>query len=182
MFVHLSVSHSAPRQTTPLGRHPLGRHPLDRHPLDRHFPRQTPPVHTPLWDGHWSGRYTSYWNAFLFLHGYSTCTKYFNITCIDNFLSICFTWVWFFDIFYQKYRFKVVKIRSLDNDTVKCCSSWLEFRMKCLPHSVISMAPVFSVVLPVPQETQFPEPAPVLYFPISQGSQDAPPWPALQTE
>ena len=53
---------------------------------------------------------------------------------------------------------------------------------ECLPHSVISVAPVFSVVLPVPQETQFPEPAPVLYFPISQGSQDAPPWPALQTE
>ena len=41
-----------PGQTTP-GRHPLGRHPLGRYTLP-------PPA-----DGYCSGRYTSYWNAFL---------------------------------------------------------------------------------------------------------------------
>ena len=42
-----------PRADTPfLGRHPLGRHPLSTHPLPR--------------DCHCSGRYASYWNAFLF--------------------------------------------------------------------------------------------------------------------
>ena len=73
MFLHLSVSHSAQRgisawADTPLGRTPppLGRYPtrqtspqadtpLGRHPLGRHSP-----------DGNWSGRYASYWNAFLF--------------------------------------------------------------------------------------------------------------------
>ena len=68
MFLHLSVSHSVrggwcapPRQTPP----PPGRH-SQAEPR-----RQTPPRHTypldrhPLRDGHWSGRYASYWNAFL---------------------------------------------------------------------------------------------------------------------
>ena len=67
----------------PLARHPLGRHPpadtpLGKHPLGRR-PRadtpptgQTPPMQTPpaecmlAYDGHCSGRYASYWNAFLF--------------------------------------------------------------------------------------------------------------------
>ena len=53
-----------PPADTPLGRHPLGRHPLDRHPPDRH------PLPSACWDtptpgGHCSGRYASYWNAFL---------------------------------------------------------------------------------------------------------------------
>ena len=53
IFLHLSVilftggSGRHPREDTPLGRHPPG----------------TPP---PPADGHYSGRYVSYWNAFLF--------------------------------------------------------------------------------------------------------------------
>ena len=48
---------------TPLGKHPPpGRHPLGRHPPDRHTPGQTP---LPRADGHCSGQYSSYWNAFL---------------------------------------------------------------------------------------------------------------------
>ena len=38
-------------------------------PPGRHPPRQTPPPpgkHTPPHDGHCSGQYASYWNAFLF--------------------------------------------------------------------------------------------------------------------
>ena len=65
MFLHLSVSHSvhrgsasvhagqtSPRQTTPW---------TDTHPLGRQPPGQTPAA-----DGHCTGRYASYWNAFLF--------------------------------------------------------------------------------------------------------------------
>ena len=55
-----------PRQTPPLGRHPhpwpppsLGRHPSLRHP--------PPWADTPLQWWSMSGRYASYWNAFLFL-------------------------------------------------------------------------------------------------------------------
>ena len=44
---HPSWADTLPRQTPHPGRHPLGRH--------------TPP------DGHCSGRYASYWNAFLYL-------------------------------------------------------------------------------------------------------------------
>ena len=75
-----------PRQTpladTPLGRHPTGQadpwtDPPGRHPwADTHPPGQTPPwadtpgqMHTPRQtppsSGHCSGRYASYWNAFL---------------------------------------------------------------------------------------------------------------------
>ena len=52
-----------PRQKHPPGRHTLlGRHPLwVDNPLGNPPPRQTP---RPL-DGHCSGRYASYWNAFL---------------------------------------------------------------------------------------------------------------------
>ena len=55
-----------------------GRHPPGRHPLGRHSPGQTPPwadtspgqtsppgKHPPP-DGYCSGRYASYWNAFLY--------------------------------------------------------------------------------------------------------------------
>ena len=46
----------------PYGQTTLGRQPLGRHPPPADIPRQTPP----LPDGHCSGRYASYWNAFLF--------------------------------------------------------------------------------------------------------------------
>ena len=74
-----------PRQTpswaAPLGRHPLGRQPPPADPAWADtLPGQTPPRQTPLpsrhslpgqtppppRDGHCSGRYASYWNAFLF--------------------------------------------------------------------------------------------------------------------
>ena len=80
MFLHLSVSHSvhggfvclsACWDTTPLGRHPS--------PTGQTLPGQTPPGQTrtlgrhPRADSPWadtppphcSGRYVSYWNAFL---------------------------------------------------------------------------------------------------------------------
>ena len=84
MFLHLSVvlftggvsaSVHAGIHPPPLGTHPL---PLGRHPPT---PGQTPPwADTPLArhpplpytsppaDGHCSGRYASYWNAFLFVN------------------------------------------------------------------------------------------------------------------
>ena len=43
---------------------PLGRHPPAHTPVDRHPPADTPWADTP--GGHCSGRYASYWNAFLF--------------------------------------------------------------------------------------------------------------------
>ena len=50
--------YNPPGQTHPSGQTPPGQtHPL----LGRHPPGQTPPFR----DGHWSGRYASYWNAFL---------------------------------------------------------------------------------------------------------------------
>ena len=51
-----------PRQTTPWANTPLGRHP-PRHtsPLGKSSLGRTPPPR----DGHCSGRYASYWNAFL---------------------------------------------------------------------------------------------------------------------
>ena len=62
----------------PPGRHPpgqadttLGRHPLPR--PDTPWPGRHPPPlarHPPLTDGHCSGRYASYWNAFLYLFCY----------------------------------------------------------------------------------------------------------------
>ena len=66
--VHRGVAgrYQSPSRQTPLlaGKHPppegtplTGRHPL----AGRHPPGQTPPS-----DGHCSGRYASYWNAFLF--------------------------------------------------------------------------------------------------------------------
>ena len=50
-----------PGQTHSLDKHPLGRHPPTW--ADTRPPRQRPPS-----DGHCSGRYASYWNAFLFLN------------------------------------------------------------------------------------------------------------------
>ena len=75
---HIPRQTHTPRQT-PLGRHtPRQTHPpgqtspcahpqVDTSPADT--PWQTPPRHTPQTDtapGHCSGRYASYWNAFLF--------------------------------------------------------------------------------------------------------------------
>ena len=82
MFLHLSVilftrgsqtpppgqtppGKTPPRQTPPPGRHPPGQTP----PQADTSPRQTPPGQTPPGDDHCSGRYTSYWNAFLFVCG-----------------------------------------------------------------------------------------------------------------
>ena len=47
---------------TPLGQTPWWTHSLVRHPPGRH------PTDPAPRNGHWSGRYASYWNAFLFLH------------------------------------------------------------------------------------------------------------------
>ena len=60
-----------PWADTPLGRHPSRQTPswADT-PPGRHPPRQTPPSQTPPGrppNGHCSGRYASYWNAFLFV-------------------------------------------------------------------------------------------------------------------
>ena len=74
------------RCTPLLGRHPLGRQPLGRHTpwadtpfwadtlLGRHPPgsRHTPGSRHPLSDGHCSGWYTSYWNAFFLNYTYGT--------------------------------------------------------------------------------------------------------------
>ena len=58
--------------TTPPGQTPPGRHPPGRHPPGRHPPGKTPLGRHPLArpppaKGHCCRRYTSYWNAFLFL-------------------------------------------------------------------------------------------------------------------
>ena len=82
MFSQVSVCprgrgvHPPGRQTPP-GQTPAGKiHPRQTHPLGRHTPwADTPPLgrHTsseqtppPPRDSYCSGRYTSYWNAFLF--------------------------------------------------------------------------------------------------------------------
>ena len=60
---HLSLSRHPPWTDTPPGQifPPRQTHPLGRHPPSRHCP---PPP--PKSDGYCSGRYSSYWNAFLF--------------------------------------------------------------------------------------------------------------------
>ena len=59
-----SACWDTPPWQTPPGRHPPGRHtPLGRHPPWKHT---SPPGSTPP-NGHCSGRYASYWNAFLFI-------------------------------------------------------------------------------------------------------------------
>ena len=99
MFLHLFVSHSVhkggvsqhamgaytPRQTAPRHTHPsLGHiHTPGRHPSWTHTPRQTlPPGHTPRPGRHlpprrppWSGRYASYWNAFLLIYRFPDCPE-----------------------------------------------------------------------------------------------------------
>ena len=79
-FTHPLGRHP-PRQTPTLGKHPPwedspppGRHPqtdrpLGRHPPGRHPPRQTTPHPR---DSHCSGRYASYWNAFLYFIYFSS--------------------------------------------------------------------------------------------------------------
>ena len=76
MFLHLSVSHSVHRWGVclsacwdthpPQGRYtPRQVHPPGQvHPSGRYTPRQVHPH-----DGHYNGRYASYWNTFLFLFG-----------------------------------------------------------------------------------------------------------------
>ena len=54
---------------TPLGRHPLGRHPVeaDTPQGSRHPPREQTPPRSACWEIRaTSGRYASYWNAYLF--------------------------------------------------------------------------------------------------------------------
>ena len=63
---------TSPWADTPLGRHPQGRHPLPSECWDTH-PQADIPLKSTCWDtcphpvGQCSGRYTSYWNAFLLL-------------------------------------------------------------------------------------------------------------------
>ena len=54
---------------TPLGRHLLARHPLTSHPQADTPQGRLPGRHPPVRDDHCSGRYTPYWNAFLFCVG-----------------------------------------------------------------------------------------------------------------
>ena len=71
MFSQMCIENSVhegvhpPRQTPPLGRQPP---PGQTPPSGRHPPRQIPPWAdtSPPQDSHCSGRYASYWNAFLF--------------------------------------------------------------------------------------------------------------------
>ena len=87
----------------PQGRHPQGRHPqtgtpLGRHPPGRHSladtpradtpslgkpPGQTPP--SPQIDGYCSGRYASYWNAFLFYFYFHRLISIMNKTMCGSF-------------------------------------------------------------------------------------------------
>ena len=50
-----------------------------------------------------------------------------------------------------------------------------------LLHRESEPAPSFCVVSPDPQGVQLPDPIPVLYVPIEQGSQADPVYPALHT-
>ena len=72
------ISQHAQGQTSPLGRHISAYTGADTPPPGRHIPACTG-ADTPTWahifqhplgadppNGHYSGRYTSYWNAFLF--------------------------------------------------------------------------------------------------------------------
>ena len=61
---HPPWADASTRQTPPQGRQPPRQTPLGRHPPGRHPHRQTPHGQAPL-DVNWSGRYVSYWNAFL---------------------------------------------------------------------------------------------------------------------
>ena len=80
-------------QTPPRSRHPQSRHPPQQtplqsiHPHSRHPPHEQTPSRNrhpppgadtpPRRDGHCCGRYTSYWNAFLFLC--CSCQKLYGI-------------------------------------------------------------------------------------------------------
>ena len=104
MFLHLSVSHSVHRGEY-LGRYPpqAGTPTGQVHPLGRYTPcAGTPPfAGTPPWVGTpplgrytchagiWStsGRYASYWNAFLLLHSLRSTLNFF--MTIMNGQSIC---------------------------------------------------------------------------------------------
>ena len=63
----LSMRLYPPDRHAPLGRHPLGINTLlGRHPRGRYILLwQTPPGRPPPQGSHCSGRYASYWNAFL---------------------------------------------------------------------------------------------------------------------
>ena len=62
-----------PGADTPSGQTPLRRYP----PSDIHTPGQTPPQADLPEDGHCSGWYASYWNAFLFLKFYMSAQVLF---------------------------------------------------------------------------------------------------------
>ena len=64
---------------------------------------------------------------------------------------------------------------SIDN------KQWTE-GMSYLLHTEAIAAPWLAVVFPAPQDVQAADPVPVLYFPIGQGSQDGPVYPASQTK
>ena len=92
---------------TPLGRHPLGRHPLadtpwqtsvGRYPLtdtqtlpwQRRPPWQTTPGrHPPPRDSHCSGRYPSYWNAFLYSNGKHHLSHGLRVSCLWEICGVC---------------------------------------------------------------------------------------------
>ena len=82
-----------PRHTPPLGTHPLGTPPLDRHTLGR-YPSW---VDTPQGHGHCSGRYASYWNAYLFSgilvtrfnYSHTTTSSGKDLLKMNSELSVC---------------------------------------------------------------------------------------------
>ena len=113
--VHRVGRCTTPRQTTPLGRHPhwAGRHSLDRHSLGRHPPRS---------DGYCSGRYASYWNAFLLQ--ISSCQKLFEFSC-PSFWNSDIAWSFQTITFlYTKVSGRVVTVMILlppIGETWTCC-------------------------------------------------------------
>ena len=94
---HPSLGRHPPAET-PLGSHPLaGRHPPGRQtlPCQADPPAQTPPFR----DGHWSGRYASYWNTFLFQYTlHSHPFRFFGLAFAedDNGAFLSFEFVFFF--------------------------------------------------------------------------------------
>ena len=64
---------TSPWRTPPPGRHPrTDTPPLGTHPSDRHCPQEDTP---PPPNGHCSGRYASYWNAFFFVYNFTLVEK-----------------------------------------------------------------------------------------------------------
>ena len=79
------LGYTHPQADTPLGRHPpFGRHPLGRRPTRQTPPSQadTPGQTPPPPGGDCSGRYASYWNAFLCRSVYTTPRQRLTLTSI----------------------------------------------------------------------------------------------------